>query len=652
MNLSFINPWGLLGLIGVPILILFYILKRRYQEEVVSSTFLWERAKKYMKRRFSWNMRNTILLLFQIIAIVCLSMLLARPTVIPKTTDEVIIILDGSASMMTEDGSGATRFDRAKKEMEKYAEKAGTNSRVTVISASAQAERYAFRSDQPNDILNAIDKCECSYGNADIEGALLLAYGAQEENTEATILFFTDSNYGHLEGIQVVNVAEKEDSWNAAAVGLRGELKENSWVFTGTVASYGSDADLTVALYVDGQYVSTKKVECSANEPTEVVFREYESRRYIVAEMLILDAGDYLSEDDTYSCSYIQDDNTLIQLVVGPNSLDSYLYVESALRSQGGTVVATIIAYSIDKEGHEIPPPDGSDIRYSGYDLYVFMGVIPDIMPDDGSVWFINPPTGKVTQGEEDVEVICSLPSVVDVTFGERYVAQAGSPYSITSSMTTVQPYAQILQGISFGNIAVGQYIEMESTSYVPLLQVGNHPVIMAGMNGFQRIVVMTIETSDMGLEGVGQVLLYRNLLNFACHDVVDGQEFHVGEQVEMTMPAGATKVTIEHDGVAVMVMDAQNTIYSFSRPGNYRIIIELDRAGDGVNGTLSSLTYRCYVSIPDGESNIYMECDSLSSIPIPDDVVTEFEPEEIWQILLIVLLLIMLAEWWVYYRV
>ena len=49
--MRFLYPLGLLGLIAVPILIIIYIIKNKYVEQVVSSTYLWTLSEKFLKRR-------------------------------------------------------------------------------------------------------------------------------------------------------------------------------------------------------------------------------------------------------------------------------------------------------------------------------------------------------------------------------------------------------------------------------------------------------------------------------------------------------------------------------------------------------------------------------------------------------------------------
>ena len=47
--MSFLYPLGLLGLIGIPILIIIYIIKTKYTEQTVASTYLWLLSERFLK---------------------------------------------------------------------------------------------------------------------------------------------------------------------------------------------------------------------------------------------------------------------------------------------------------------------------------------------------------------------------------------------------------------------------------------------------------------------------------------------------------------------------------------------------------------------------------------------------------------------------
>ncbi len=52
--MSFLNPWGLLFALSIPAIVLLYLLKQRYQEVEVSSTYLWEKAVQDMQASAPW----------------------------------------------------------------------------------------------------------------------------------------------------------------------------------------------------------------------------------------------------------------------------------------------------------------------------------------------------------------------------------------------------------------------------------------------------------------------------------------------------------------------------------------------------------------------------------------------------------------------
>ena len=49
--MTFMQPLGLLVLIGIPIVILIYILRSKYNEQTVTSTYIWELSEKFLKRK-------------------------------------------------------------------------------------------------------------------------------------------------------------------------------------------------------------------------------------------------------------------------------------------------------------------------------------------------------------------------------------------------------------------------------------------------------------------------------------------------------------------------------------------------------------------------------------------------------------------------
>ena len=116
--MSFYFPLGLLALLGIPVLILIYIIKSKYTEQTIASTYLWELSEKFLKRRRPVSKLTGILtLILQILAVVAASLLIAHPVfTLPASANDFYFILDGSASMNMQ-VSGSTRFEKAQEKM-------------------------------------------------------------------------------------------------------------------------------------------------------------------------------------------------------------------------------------------------------------------------------------------------------------------------------------------------------------------------------------------------------------------------------------------------------------------------------------------------------------------------------------------------------
>ena len=666
---------GLWGLMGIPILILIYVLRRRYREETVSSTFLWKRSLQYMKRRFPFSLRNSILLLLQILTIVLASLVLARPSIISWKTGEVIAIVDGSASMMSKDHHGVSRFDRALEKIEELAEDADENHRVTVIVAGDEAKTHVFRATTYYDITRGLSGLSCSYSDADIEGALNLALEAQKNNTEAEIRFYTDKTYEYTNGVSIVDMTDNE--WNVAAVNLDALEKSGIWEFTGEVASYGDDINVNASLYVDGEHVSSKKVVCKDGEITKVEFRDYNAYNFQYAQMFVklVDGDeDALAEDNSFTYYNNSQQRKKIQVAYGPKMKDQFL--DSALRSIKNVTVSSAQAEGIDEQGYEKlydekGNPIESNIKSTGYDLYVYVGILPREIPSDGAIWILNPPQVENLEGGSNT--IVPMPEEIPLTFEHvrTYPISEGSTktngYSVVPYPHADERYSMLSKGLSLQNVKVGSYAPIvlgEDSSFVPLMYCDEEDVILAGsiQDNFCRVLVMSISTSNLSTQMADYILLMTNMVSFSCPDYINNSVYEIGDPAILHMPSGAKDITIKwfqeaeneddkSEWITLNVVDAQNLSYTFTKPGNYTFEIGLERKVEGVIDDTQTQTLQCFARIAETDSNIYGVEASLEAFPVPDGITTEFEPVEIWQYLLILLFIILTAEWWVYYR-
>ena len=93
--MTFLNPAGLWLLLGIPLVILLYILKPPVKEKAVSSTFLWKLSEKFMKKKSPFRrFRRIFLLILQIVTVLTLSLIAAKPVFLRKDCTDYILILE------------------------------------------------------------------------------------------------------------------------------------------------------------------------------------------------------------------------------------------------------------------------------------------------------------------------------------------------------------------------------------------------------------------------------------------------------------------------------------------------------------------------------------------------------------------------------
>src|SRR3989344_2069433 len=105
----FLNPPGIYGLLSLIPLILLYLIRPRPLKKIIPSLmFLVRQTRMSNKESFFRNFLKDWLIIIQILALILLSLALARPFILGTVTssnEHVVIVLDSSASMQaTKDG--------------------------------------------------------------------------------------------------------------------------------------------------------------------------------------------------------------------------------------------------------------------------------------------------------------------------------------------------------------------------------------------------------------------------------------------------------------------------------------------------------------------------------------------------------------------
>ncbi|MEX0710537.1 MAG: BatA and WFA domain-containing protein, partial [Chloroflexota bacterium] len=136
-----IAPLALIGLISLPIIVAYYMLRLRRRDVTVGSTFLWQQLVRDIEANAPWQrLRFSWLLLLQLLIALVVVVAAARPfvTVTSDLAGNVVLIVDTSASMSAVEEDG-TRIDLARAAARRVIGELPEGGHVTVVAADDTA---------------------------------------------------------------------------------------------------------------------------------------------------------------------------------------------------------------------------------------------------------------------------------------------------------------------------------------------------------------------------------------------------------------------------------------------------------------------------------------------------------------------------------
>ena len=264
--MSFLFPLCLLGLIGIPIVIIIYILQSKYNEQTVTSTYIWHLSDKFMKKKNPFSgLTGLISLLLQILTIAAISFAIARPIfILPNAAYDYCFVLDASGSMNIKNGN-KTRFNLAKEEIVDLIKSSADGSAYTLVSVSSESTLVFENVNSKDAAIEAVKNLSPAYESHEFSKIYEAAQNRFQENNSEIIYVLTDKAYEEYENVEVIDLSGG-DVENYALSDVSGGLTGGVLTANGSVSSYMKNTDLEIKLYVDGaktesatQIVSAKK---------------------------------------------------------------------------------------------------------------------------------------------------------------------------------------------------------------------------------------------------------------------------------------------------------------------------------------------------------------------------------------------------------
>ncbi|MDX1419486.1 MAG: BatA and WFA domain-containing protein [Rubricoccaceae bacterium] len=300
--MAFLNPLVLLGLAAaaIPLIIHLFNFRRPKRVDFSSLAFLRELEKRTMRRV---RIRQWLLLALRTLAIVCLVLAFARPTLVSawegvfgrRAPAAVALVLDNSLSMTQRDAQGAY-LDQGKALAEALAEAAQPGDELFLVQTAPPPGRApaAFASAEP--ALDAIEDVETAPGALTITDALARAGSLLEgaQNPVRELFLITDLQESTLadsvssvlpEGMALTLLPLGERAHTNAAVTdveVVSQIVEpgRPVALEATLVRYGDAVEgYAVSVFLDGQRVAQTTADLPERTPTAVRFSFTPPRR-------------------------------------------------------------------------------------------------------------------------------------------------------------------------------------------------------------------------------------------------------------------------------------------------------------------------------------------------------------------------------------
>ncbi|MCT8136507.1 VWA domain-containing protein [Anaerobacillus sp. CMMVII] len=294
--------------------VLFYMFRKQYTEQVISSNLLWEQVMNEWQATTWWKkLQRQLLLLLQILILLFLMLALARPffTADGLEGDHVIILLDSSASMTTTiDQDGTTRFEQAKKEISGLIDKRSRSQAVSIISIASTPTLVVNREIDQRVMKDALEEITISYEYSEIQRALSLAKALSEQQASSIYVFSDQMTEEHFIESQinspfhVVNIAGENDR-NISIMTFGVNTSRAGALGVVTLRNESSEEQLvTIQVMADGELVHTETVQMEATTQAYLTIGALPPATYYTAK--IIEDDIYPLDNVAYSFSSIE----------------------------------------------------------------------------------------------------------------------------------------------------------------------------------------------------------------------------------------------------------------------------------------------------------------------------------------------------------
>jgi hypothetical protein len=593
----------------LPVVVVFYLLKRRRLVKLVSSTVLWQKflADTQANAPFQKLRRNWLLLL-QLLLLALAILALSRPYFAGHATSTGlrVVILDASASMQSTDEK-PSRFEKARADALELVDGLKDQEQMLVLLAAGNTVVKQSATDDKAALRRALENCQVTDSSTRLTEALKLADTLVRDKHDPEIHLFSDGAAGDLsefenKGLRVTYHREGERCENLGITTLdireNPENRQERAIYT-SVVNFSTNVQQTILeLLFDQQVVDTRPLTLQPGETSPQVFTATQGRDGIFT--VRIDAKDDLAADNQASIVSLLPQPARVLLVTRGNR-----FLEKALRA-AGRVELTVATDSAD----------GAE----NYDIVALDDVTPAVWPKPSLLAIHVANTNLFDTAWTNLEA----PAVVD--------------------WKNTHP---LLRYINLDNVQISQTLGVRTPAWaMPLVDAPRTPLILAGELSHQKIVWIGFDTlqSTWPLR-ISFPMFIANAVEWLNPASTKSRQLllRAGEPFRYVLPQPGTAEIVLPSGVKETVTTSENREIVFgntARQGTYHL-----RAG--------ALDVAFCVNVLDAaESNTKPREElRLGKFNTVGSTEVRQASVEMWRWIAAGALAVLMLEWWYYHR-
>jgi hypothetical protein len=608
--MHFLAPAAFAFAAAIPVVVVFYLLKRKRVVKLVSSTLLWQRflsetqaSAPFQKLRKNW------LLILQIILLTMAVLALSRPYFAARmqAAQLRVVILDASASMQATDET-PSRFEKARAEALKWVDSLAGSDQMVILQAGVNTEVKQSATSEKAALRRALQSCVCSDGPTRLVPALRMADSLVRDQRGAEIHLFSDGAVPDLsefenKALPIVFHPIGKDSNNLGITALdvraNPEDARQRAVYV-SVANFSSNSVQTdLELLFDDRLMETRPVTIASNEVSPQVFFAAQQKDGVFT--LRISGSDDLAADNQASIVSLLPKPVKVLLVSRGNRL-----LEKALRAAANVELAV---------SSDLTDPG------AGFDFVVLDSVAPTVWPK-GNVLAIH---------------VLNTNWIPEVTHLEG------------PALVDWRSSHPLLRYAGFDNVQVAESFAAKAPTWaLSLLDSPQAPLILAGEIGRQRIIWIGFDILESNWPlRISFPIFIANTVEWLNPANAQGGQLLVksGEAFRLALlrPEKNAQVTMPSGESRTFNLDPNANEFVFGdtyKQGVYHLRL-------GTNET----TF-CVDLLDAAESNIKPR-DELRLGKYTRVTATRMQRAnmELWRTIAALGLLVLMGEWWYYHR-